>query len=87
MSLSKLRPGTFVLVTIELSPRPPDDERPSDYASLTAEQVNLDNVINELLLCMSAGQSDPPQYSIGPWSALFRLFSVLFVRSRIVDSG
>ncbi len=24
-------------------------ERPSDYASLAAEQVNLDNVINELL--------------------------------------
>ena len=50
MSISKLRAGTFVLVTIELSPRPPDDERPSDYASLAAEQVDLDNVINELLL-------------------------------------
>jgi len=37
-------------VTIELSPRVPDRERPSDYASLAAEQVNLDNVINELLL-------------------------------------
>jgi hypothetical protein len=37
-------------VTIELSPRLPDDERPSDYASLAAEQVDLENVINELLL-------------------------------------
>ena len=37
-------------MTIELSPRLPDGERPSDYASLAAEQVDLDNVINELLL-------------------------------------
>jgi hypothetical protein len=37
-------------VTIELSPRLPDSERPSDYASLAAEQVDLDNVINEPLL-------------------------------------
>jgi hypothetical protein len=36
-------------VTIELSPRLPDGERPSDYPSLAAEQVDLDNVINELL--------------------------------------
>jgi hypothetical protein len=36
-------------VTIELSPHEPDDERPSDYASLAAEQVDLYNVINELL--------------------------------------
>jgi hypothetical protein len=35
--------------TIELSPRLPDNERPSDYASLAAERVDLDNVINELL--------------------------------------
>lgn len=27
----------------------PDSERPSDYASLAAEQVDLDNVITELL--------------------------------------
>lgn len=37
-------------MTIQLSPRPPDDARPSDYASLAAEQVDLENVINELLL-------------------------------------
>jgi hypothetical protein len=37
-------------VTIELSPRVPDSERPSDYASLAAEKVDLDNVIHELLL-------------------------------------
>jgi hypothetical protein len=37
-------------VTIELSPRLPDDHRPSDYASLAAEQGDLDKVINELLL-------------------------------------
>jgi hypothetical protein len=37
-------------VTIKLSPRPAEGERPIDYASLAAEQVNLDNVINELLL-------------------------------------
>ena len=37
-------------MTIELSPRLPDGERPSDYPSLAAEQVDLDNVINELLL-------------------------------------
>jgi hypothetical protein len=37
-------------MTIELSPRLPDDERPSDYASLAAEQMDLENVINELLL-------------------------------------
>ena len=37
-------------MTIELSPRLPDGERPGDYASLAAEQVDLDNVINELLL-------------------------------------
>jgi hypothetical protein len=36
-------------VTIELSPRLPDGERPGD-ASLAAEQVDLENVINELLL-------------------------------------
>lgn len=32
-------------VTIELSPRLPDDERPSDYANLAAEQVDLENVV------------------------------------------
>jgi hypothetical protein len=37
-------------VTIELSPRLPDGDRPRDYASLAAEQVDLDDVINELLL-------------------------------------
>jgi len=37
-------------VTIELSPRVPDSERPSDYASSAAEQVGMENVINELLL-------------------------------------
>jgi hypothetical protein len=37
-------------VTIELSPRVPDGECPSDYACLAAEQLDLDNVINELLL-------------------------------------
>jgi len=37
-------------VTIELSPYLPDGERPSDYATLAAEQVDLENVINELLL-------------------------------------
>lgn len=37
-------------MTIELSQRLSDDERPSDYASLAAEQVDLENVINELLL-------------------------------------
>jgi len=37
-------------VPIELSPRLPDDERPSDYTSLAAEQMDLDNVINELFL-------------------------------------
>jgi hypothetical protein len=37
-------------VTIELSPRLSDSERPSDYASLVAEQEDPDNVINELLL-------------------------------------
>ena len=30
--------------------RLPDGERPSDYPSLAAEQLDLDNVINELLL-------------------------------------
>jgi hypothetical protein len=59
MSLSKLRVGIFVLVTIELSPRPPDDERPSDYASWAAEQVNLDNVINELPLPQNVGGCAP----------------------------
>jgi hypothetical protein len=37
-------------MTIELSARLPDGERPSDYPSLAAEQLDLDNVINELLL-------------------------------------
>jgi hypothetical protein len=37
-------------VTIELSPRLPDGERPGDCASLAAEQVDQDKVINELLL-------------------------------------
>ena len=37
-------------MTIELSPCLPDGERPSDYATLAAEQVDLENVINELLL-------------------------------------
>lgn len=33
-----------------MSPRLPDGERPSNHQGLTAEQVDLDNVINELLL-------------------------------------
>ena len=37
-------------MTIELSPRVPDSERPSDYASSAAEQVGMENVTNELLL-------------------------------------
>jgi hypothetical protein len=37
-------------VTIELSPRLPDGQRPSGYASLAAEQVDLENVINDLVL-------------------------------------
>ena len=37
-------------MTIELSPRLPDGQRPSCFASLAAEQVDLDSVINELLL-------------------------------------
>ena len=37
-------------MTIELSPRLPEGERASDYRSLAAEQVDLDNVINELIL-------------------------------------
>jgi hypothetical protein len=37
-------------MTIERPPRLPDGERPSDYPSLAAEQSDLDNVINELLL-------------------------------------
>lgn len=37
-------------MTIQLSPHPSDDARPSDYASLAAEQVDLENVINEVLL-------------------------------------
>jgi hypothetical protein len=36
-------------VTIQLSPRLSHSERPNDYASFAAEQVDLDNVINELL--------------------------------------
>jgi hypothetical protein len=37
-------------VTIELSPRLPDGERPRNHQELAAEQMDLDNVINELLL-------------------------------------
>ena len=42
--------------------------------------VGVAVVIALSVLCMSADQSDLPQYSIGPWSALFRLFSVLFAQ-------
>ncbi|WP_269195208.1 hypothetical protein [Mycobacterium avium] len=37
-------------MTIELSPRLPDGERPRNHQELAAEQMDLDNVINELLL-------------------------------------
>lgn len=42
---------------IELLPRLPNGERPSDYTTLAAEQVDLDNVINELLLRLEWGHS------------------------------
>lgn len=44
-------------MTIELSARLPDGERPSDYPSLAAEQLDLDNVINELLLRLEDHQN------------------------------
>ena len=53
-------------------------------AALIAHVLTLSGVVGVAVvialsfLCMSADQSDLPQYSIGPWSALFRLFSVLF---------
>ncbi|WP_133058000.1 hypothetical protein [Mycolicibacterium vulneris] len=40
--------GILASATIELLPQLSGDERPSDYASLAAEQIDLDNVINEL---------------------------------------
>src|SRR4029079_9900479 len=55
-----------------------------ETAALIAHVLTLSGVVGVAVvialsfLCMSADQSDLPQYSIGPWSALFRLFSVLF---------
>lgn len=37
-------------MTLELPPRVPEGQRPSDFASLAAEQVDLENAINELIL-------------------------------------
>lgn len=37
-------------MTLELPPRLPDGQRPSDFAGLAAEQVDLENAINELIL-------------------------------------
>ena len=37
-------------MTFELPPRVPEGERPSDFASLAAEQVDLESAINELIL-------------------------------------
>lgn len=53
----------------------------TDYPRVTLSGVvGVAVVIALSVLCMSADQSDLPQYSIGPWSALFRLFSVLFAQ-------
>lgn len=37
-------------MALELPPRVPEAQRPSDFASLAAEQVDLENAINELIL-------------------------------------
>lgn len=37
-------------MSIEVTPRLPDDERPSNYQNLAAELVDLDNVITDLIL-------------------------------------
>ncbi|WP_100462328.1 hypothetical protein [Mycobacteroides abscessus] len=37
-------------MTLELPPRVPEGQRPNDFASLAAEQVDLENAINELIL-------------------------------------
>ena len=57
-------------MTIELSPRLPDDERPSDYANLAAEQVDLENVINELLLRLTGWPNDHPDRAEARWPAI-----------------
>ena len=57
-------------MTIELSPRLPDDERPRDYANLAAEQVDLENVINELLLRLTGWPNDHPDRAEARWPAI-----------------
>lgn len=37
-------------MALELPPRVPEGQRPSDFASLAAEQVDLENAIHELIL-------------------------------------
>lgn len=37
-------------MALDLPPRVLEGQRPSDFASLAAEQVDLENAINELLL-------------------------------------
>jgi hypothetical protein len=59
-------------VTIELSPRLPEGDRPSDHPSLAAEQVDLDNVINELILRLENHKYRWELYEFGPADAAER---------------
>lgn len=57
-------------VSIELSPRLPDGERPSDYAGLAAEQHRNHRLIGETQLCGRLVWSLDKPVAIGPYDTL-----------------
>lgn len=52
-------------MTLELPPRLPEGQRPSDFASLAAEQMDLENAINELLLRLADHKDRWELYEFG----------------------
>lgn len=52
-------------MTLELPPRLPDGQRPCDFASLAAEQADLENAINELILRLADHKDRWELYEFG----------------------
>lgn len=52
-------------MTLELPPRLPDGQRPSDFASLAAEQMDLEDAINELILRLADHKDRWELYEFG----------------------
>lgn len=52
-------------MTLGLPPRLPEGQRPSDFASLAAEQADLENAINELILRLADHKDRWELYEFG----------------------